>query len=221
MDSALTNRVLVLNKNWMAINVTTVFDAVCKAFQGSAVFVDPETYATYDFEQWVDNWEDAIAHANLSEDLVLNCVRYGLKVPEVIICKDYGGTGFVSGPRKPKFSRRNVMARDKNTCQYCDRKFQRDDLNLDHVIPKSRGGEMSWTNIVTACIPCNDKKRDRTPREAGMRLAREPYVPNSDQVRRPFGERLRRKLGKEVPTSWEKFLGKMLSEMYWNVELQD
>lgn len=219
MNSVLTNRVLVLNKNWMAINVTTVFDAVSKAFQGSAVFVDPETYATYSFEQWVDNWEDAIAHARLSEDAVLNCIRFGVRVPEIIICSNYKGTGSTMGPRQPKFSRRNIMARDRNTCQYCNKKFRTEDLNLDHVIPKSRGGEMSWTNIVTACVPCNDKKRDRTPQEAKMRLIRQPMQPTADQVRRPFGERLRRKLGREVPASWEQFLGKMISEMYWNVEL--
>ena len=211
------NKVLVLNKNWMPINVTNVFDAVCKAFQGSALFVDPETYATYDFESWICEWDEAIEFSKLSEDMVIRCVRYGLRIPEVIVCTDYSGTGFTSGPRTPKFSRRNVFARDRDTCQYCGKKCRKEDLNLDHVIPKSRGGEMSWKNIVLSCIKCNDRKRDRTPQEAGMRLMREPFVPKSEDIRRPFSHRLQRKIGRKVPKNWEQFLGKL----YWNVELSD
>jgi hypothetical protein len=76
---------------------------------------------------------------------------------------------------------------------------------------------MTWTNIVLACIPCNDKKRDRTPEEAGMNLIRRPRVPGLGELKPPFGYRLRSKLGGNVPKTWEQFLGKL----YWNVELKD
>lgn len=215
--TVLSNKVLVLNKNWMPINVTTVFDAVCKAVQGSALLVDPETYAVYEFESWIFEWDDAVDFSQLSEDMVIRCARFGLRMPEVIVCTDYSGTGFTGGPRKPKFSRRNIFARDRNKCQYCSKRCKTEDLNLDHVIPKSRGGEMSWENIVLSCIRCNDKKRDRTPQEAGMKLIRDPFVPKAEDVVRPFSHRLRRKIGRDVPKNWEQFLGKL----YWSVELSD
>ncbi len=71
-------------------------------------------------------------------------------------------------------SRRNVMKRDRQTCQYCSSKS---DLTLDHVVPKSRGGVDSWENLVTACNKCNVRKGDRTPEEAKMLLKRNPFRP--------------------------------------------
>jgi 5-methylcytosine-specific restriction endonuclease McrA len=212
--SVLTNKVLVLNKHWMPINVTTVFKAVCKTFEGHALFVDPETYATYDFESWIFDWDEAVDYAHLQEN-ILRCARYGLQMPEIIVCTNYDGTGFSSANRRPKFSRRNVFARDRDTCQYCGKKCRKEDLNLEHIVPKSRGGGMTWKNIVLSCIPCNDRKRDRTPAEAGMHLIREPFIPKAEDIRRPYTERLRRKIGQDVPKNWEQFLGKM----YWDSEL--
>ncbi|MER2512626.1 MAG: HNH endonuclease [Nitrosomonas ureae] len=74
-------------------------------------------------------------------------------------------------------SRRTVMARDQYTCQYCGATPLRVDLTLDHVLPRSRGGRSEWENMVVACRTCNQKKGNRTPREAGMRLARPPRRP--------------------------------------------
>jgi 5-methylcytosine-specific restriction endonuclease McrA len=217
MSQIMTSKVLVLNKNWMPINVCTVFDAVCKTFQGQALFVDPDTYQTHTFESWIVDWDDAVSFAHFNEDMMIRCQRYGILMPSVIVCTGYSGIGQTAGPRKPKFSRRNVYARDKNTCQYCSRKGKGAELNLDHVIPKSRGGAMSWKNIVLSCVPCNDKKRDRSPAEAGMRLIRQPFVPTAADVSRPFSHRLKRKIGADVPKNWESFLGKL----YWDSELKD
>lgn len=75
------------------------------------------------------------------------------------------------------FSRENVYLRDDYTCQYCGKKFDPQELTLDHVFPKSRGGETSWQNIVTCCKRCNCKKADKTPREAGMVLLVKPEKP--------------------------------------------
>jgi 5-methylcytosine-specific restriction endonuclease McrA len=76
-----------------------------------------------------------------------------------------------------KFSRLNIYARDGFTCAYCRVRFPTEDLTFDHVIPRSRGGRTCWENIVSACIPCNSEKADRTPAEAGMTLIRTPRKP--------------------------------------------
>jgi len=74
-------------------------------------------------------------------------------------------------------SRRTVMARDQYTCQYCGTMPLRAELTLDHVVPRSRGGKSEWENVVVACRGCNQKKGNRTPREAQMALVREPHRP--------------------------------------------
>lgn len=77
----------------------------------------------------------------------------------------------------PRFCRRNVLRRDEHTCQYCGRTGAEVAMTLDHVVPRSQGGATGWTNIVTACEPCNHRKGSRTPEQAGMRLARRPLRP--------------------------------------------
>jgi 5-methylcytosine-specific restriction endonuclease McrA len=75
--------------------------------------------------------------------------------------------------RRTSLSRRAVFARDDHRCQYCGGHAD----SIDHVMPRSRGGEHAWENVAAACRPCNLRKRDRTPDEAGMRLARLPRAP--------------------------------------------
>lgn len=83
---------------------------------------------------------------------------------------------FVKVPyKKIILSRKNVLKRDNHKCQYCG---STNNLTIDHIIPKSRGGEDSWENLVTACIRCNNKKGDRTPEEAGMVLISKPKKPS-------------------------------------------
>lgn len=77
-----------------------------------------------------------------------------------------------------KFSRDHVFYRDNFKCQYCASSFKKSELTLDHVMPKSRGGDTSWENIVTACKACNNKKADKTPEEAKMPLLNYPKEPN-------------------------------------------
>ncbi|MCP9850651.1 HNH endonuclease [Cyanobium sp. Morenito 9A2] len=85
---------------------------------------------------------------------------------------------FVRVPYKQlPLTRRNVFHRDGHSCQYCG--FQGEQLSIDHVLPRSRGGGDSWENVTTACLRCNVRKGNRTPREAGMPLAREPRRPIS------------------------------------------
>jgi len=89
-------------------------------------------------------------------------------------------TKTVSARKKAvKFSRINVMTRDKFVCQYCGTKATMSKLNYDHVIPRSQGGKTVWTNIVTCCYPCNNRKAGRTPQQAGMRLLKKPVQPKT------------------------------------------
>ena len=77
-------------------------------------------------------------------------------------------------------NRQNVIWRDGNRCQYCSKVFSTENLTVDHIVPKSRGGEKSWTNLVTACKKCNQKKGCRTPRECGMIPIHSPAKPRTN-----------------------------------------
>jgi 5-methylcytosine-specific restriction endonuclease McrA len=106
------------------------------------------------------------------------------------------------------FSRRNLFKRDRFTCQYCGEQPGTEELTIDHVLPRSRGGVSTWENCVLACIECNHRKANMTPAEAGMPLKKDPARPNW----RPLYAREDVMIG-----SWSKFL----SEAYWTVELKD
>ncbi len=82
---------------------------------------------------------------------------------------------------KPKLTRREVFLRDRYTCQYCGRETR--ELTLDHVIPRHRGGDHAWENIVAACTPCNHRKAGLTPLEAGMHLRKRPAAPPANPYR--------------------------------------
>ena len=114
--------------------------------------------------------------------------------PAVIVLKNYVRNQFMSY----NCNRRNVIWRDKSICQYCGGKFPFSELTMDHVIPKSRGGDKSWTNIVASCKRCNSRKGNRTPEEARMPLIKQPIVPRwSIQI-------LLR--GFSIPEEWKDFI---------------
>lgn len=103
-------------------------------------------------------------------------------------------------PTHVRFNRANIYARDKHTCQYCGDMPGAARLTYDHVVPKSRGGRNSWTNIVTCCQPCNRRKGNRTPEEARMSLMNKPAKPGWLPV---IGKT---QLGGTMPDSWRPFL---------------
>ena len=197
----LQSPVLVLNRLWQAVNVCTARRALTLLFEGRAevVYEAPDgQFQTFDFDRWQSFTED-----RKPEDLV-RTVSFRIGVPRVILL-----AVFDRFPKKEvKFTRHNIFERDKNTCQYCGKVFERNDLNLDHVVPRDRGGPTSWENIVCSCIPCNTRKANKTPREASMKLIRPPTRPKW----RPFMQVNLRANGHE---SWKHFL----DVAYWNVEL--
>jgi hypothetical protein len=78
----------------------------------------------------------------------------------------------------PTLTKEMLLARDRHTCAYCAQRFRFDQLDMEHIVPSSKGGEDSWMNLVTACKACINRKADRTPEAAGMKLHYVPYVPN-------------------------------------------
>ena len=202
MMAFLDQHVLVLNRLWQAVNVCSVRRALALLFEGHAQVVlgdQDGSFQTYGFKEWQDLSRLA------PHEPCIRTVSFRIRVPRVILLLFFDRL-----PRKEvKFTRHNIFERDKNTCQYCGRACDRRELNLDHVLPRDRGGPTSWENIVCSCIDCNTHKANRTPQEAGMRLIRKPKRPKW----RPFAQIT---LGLEYDESWRHFI----DVAYWNVELQ-
>ena len=161
--SVLNTKVLVLNRSYLPVHITIVRRALSLLYQDIARAVD-EQYRTFDFESWADL---------AAEEDSIGLVDRAIRVPRVIILLAYDRL-----PRRyVRFSRFNIYARDQNRCQYCGRQFPRSELNLDHVVPRSRGGTSTWENVVCSCHRCNRLKGGHTPAEAHMRLVRPPRRP--------------------------------------------
>jgi 5-methylcytosine-specific restriction endonuclease McrA len=164
------SQVLVLNATYEPLNVVSVRRAVVLLLKEKAEVVEA-----------ADAW--------------LRSERMALHIPLVIRLVYY-----VRIPRRfaLPLSRRTVLARDHYTCQYCGLQSSRANLTIDHVLPRSRGGETSWENVVTACGSCNRRKGNRTPDEARMPLVRQP--------RRPRYLALTLLEGARAPQVWNKYM---------------
>ncbi len=124
-------------------------------------------------------WQEAIKAVFLDRvnivsqyDRVVRSPSFEMKLPSVIALKE-----FVPLNRRPAFTRFNVFLRDRFSCQYCGRCCPTHELTFDHVVPRSRGGRTTWSNVVTACRRCNNAKAWRTPEQAGMQLIAVPFTP--------------------------------------------
>jgi 5-methylcytosine-specific restriction endonuclease McrA len=137
-----------------------------------------------------------VASAEEESVIAVHSARAHVRLPSVIRLLEYRRI-----PRQTRaLSRKNILMRDRYTCQYCHRVLPSAELTLDHVIPRSRSGESAWENLVACCHHCNNRKGCRTPEEAGMKLARQP---------KPFSlhtsRHLMRMLGKGE-AQWHKYL---------------
>ncbi len=163
--------VLVLNASYEPINVCAARRALVLVLKGVAS-AEERTF-------------DQVASA-----------RMCMSLPSVIRLLEYRRI-----PHQTRaLSRKNILLRDRYTCQYCERTGPAGELTMDHVIPRSRGGASTWENLVACCIECNNRKGNRTPDEAGMKLTRQP---------RPFtmhtSRHIMRLLGKG-DNQWRKYL---------------
>jgi 5-methylcytosine-specific restriction endonuclease McrA len=144
------------------------------------------------------------------EDRFIRSVSITFKLPSIIRFLQY----ITPRHKKMKFNRSSVYIRDRGRCQYCSKKVPLKDFTYDHVIPRSKGGTSTWENIVVACVPCNQQKGGRTPKEAGMTLLSTPKQPDRPQNKFIMGMTYE----KGMPVSWKKFLGDLA---YWNAELEE
>ncbi len=195
----INSSVLVLNRSFFPVNVITVKNAFCMLCRGAAKAVDSQ-YKTFDYDSWsqisVEQREEAVALVNRL-----------IKIPRVIILVAYDRI-----PRTQiRFTRANIFARDRNTCQYCGRSFSKNELSIDHLIPRSYGGKSTWKNVVCSCFSCNRRKGGKTPNQAGMKLLSTPTKPKWTPLSRISFKDLKRK-------EWLPFLN-VIDVSYWNTEL--
>lgn len=172
-------RTLLLNSSYEPISVISAQKAIKLLFLGKVYVV-------------------------IEGDVTWRSISIAIRVPSVVRMINY--VKGLSGKRDNiKMTRKNIMIRDKYTCQYCGLKKGLGNLNIDHVIPKSQGGKSVWENLVVSCVKCNNKKDNKTPKQAGLELKKVPKKPDFIMFTFTLGRN-------NIPKSW-------LDYMYWNVEL--
>jgi 5-methylcytosine-specific restriction endonuclease McrA len=160
--------VLVLNRHWQAIDVKTPAEAFGMMATGSASGLD----ITGEGMRPV-GWKEWLTLPVREHDLPVRTVRGSVRAPTVLVL-----ARFARMPRRRlSFSLRGLWERDGGICQYTGRQLQPGEGNIDHVVPRSRGGASNWENCVLACKRVNQRKGDRTPDEAGLQLLRAPVPP--------------------------------------------
>lgn len=190
--------VLVLNRLFQAIQITSVRRAFCLLYKGEVRAVAPD-YTTYDWEDWKDVPPQA-------DDEFIATPEFRIRIPRVVLLLHFDRL-----PRHDvRFTRKNIFFRDRNRCQYCGGRFPTSDLNLDHVVPLSRGGKSTWDNVVCCCVKCNSRKGGMLPHEARMHLVKVPVKPRWH----PF---VKLSFSHSRYESWKNFL----DVAYWNTELID
>jgi len=168
-DKLNQNTVLVLNKHWQAIGIKSPADTFAMLMTDVATGLD---IRGTDYMLPL-RWNDWLNLPIEDGDNYVQTVNAKIKIPKVIILSKYDKV-----PKKrPRFSQKNIWIRDNFTCQYTGKKLRPGEGNIDHVVPKSRGGETAWENCVLACRKVNAKKADSTPEEVGLKLLKPPEPP--------------------------------------------
>ena len=207
LTSFLDEPVLVLNRGYAATRAVPVRQAFVLLFRDVAevISVTDGRWEQFNLSSWLEVADLQRRYEAEAHEWVRTASSY-VAVPRIIrvhCCT-----------RMPdhhvRLNRRNLYARDRNTCQYCGKRYPTSELSIDHVLPQSRGGENSWSNLVCACVRCNARKGNKTPGEARMTLIRKPRRPRTCPDR---SIRLRRRHYE----AWRVFL----NEAYWTVELRD
>jgi len=207
MLTKLERPVLVLNKNWVAIGTAPLYKTInllmTQNKDGShKAYVIDDDCMPHTWEEWSKVVPD-------SDNNALSSAHKKFKIPEVIRlgrCERM--------PRESiTFSRANIFKRDNNTCQYCNKKPGSEELTIDHVTPKARGGKTTWENCVLACVSCNSIKGSFLLNEVrnskfpnGMKLLKKPIKPKFKDIKMHM-----------MYKSWRQWL----NECYWHVELDN
>lgn len=205
-STALNSSVLILNRQYMAIHVVDVRRAFGLLMRELAevIHIEDGQYANYDFDSWRDISELRSEFKEPDTDWV-QAVNFEIEVPRILRLLHFDKVP----KQRVRLNRRNLFARDGNKCQYCGNLFPTSELSVDHVVPSCRGGKTTWDNVVCACVRCNVRKGGRTPKEANMKLYKEPVRPKRSPL-------LSVKLGNPKYASWKAFL----NAAYWSVDLK-
>jgi 5-methylcytosine-specific restriction endonuclease McrA len=171
-DNSARFRVLVLNRNWQAVNIVGVRRAFSLLCQDHARVINTRNgeFAPMDAGEW---FQYSIETGPHPDHMVVHTVRLKILVPKVLLLRTFDRLPIT----EIKFNRENVFIRDNFTCQYTGKRCKAADLTLDHVIPRERGGKTSWENIVTCRRDINSLKANQLPHEAGLKLIRKPVKP--------------------------------------------
>jgi 5-methylcytosine-specific restriction endonuclease McrA len=166
--------VLVLNRNWQAINVRTPQEAFCMMATNVATGLDIELGHGARAEALRPmTWDEWITLPIRYGDNLVRTARGPVRVPTVIVA-----VNFAKVPKKrPKLCAKTIRERDGNRCQYTGQLLKPDEGSLDHVLPRSRGGAGTWENLVWSSKDVNTRKGNRLPHEAGLKLLRVPRAP--------------------------------------------
>lgn len=213
--SVLTNPVLWLNKSWLPHDSKTVEDSFKTVCSDRGLFLD-STYVPHDLGSWINlPVEDGA-------DFIQLTLRR-IRVPEILLLAEYNQI-----PRRNVvFCRRNIWRRDKGRCGYCGKQPAPEDITMDHICPKSRGGQSTFENCVLCCISCNLQKGNRSLEQSGMRLQKLKRHSNGewstvyyDCPKRPQWNPLYALRRRTYPKSWAAFLKNFDESLYWEVELE-
>jgi 5-methylcytosine-specific restriction endonuclease McrA len=168
-DNLNKTTVLVLNKCWQAIDVKTPAQAFCMMAGDSATALDIAEDGTMTPTRWAD-W---LLLPVRERDNATGTARGLIRTPTVLVL-----ARFAKVPkRRPKFGARAIWVRDGGVCQYSGRNLKPSEGNIDHIVPRSRGGPSTFENCVLAHKEINSRKADKLPAEAGLRLIRQPVAP--------------------------------------------
>lgn len=161
--------VLVLNKNWQAITTTSPRNVFASLAQDHARALRIEG------PDWIEpiKWDDWISLPIRPQDRVVGTPSGGIRIPTVVVLSTFDQLP----RRRLRFNFRGLWQRDGGRCQYTGRQLIPSEANIDHVIPRSRGGADSWENCVLSCRDVNTRKADRTPAEANLTLLQSPTKP--------------------------------------------
>lgn len=203
MNTTMNDPVLVLNKGWNPVGTVPVHRAVTMLWSEYADGTPKAKIIEYPSYQQL-TWSDWAKLRPKDDDRSIQGHNIQFRIPEVILLSKYEK---LPQP-KVHFSRRTLYKRDNYTCQYCGCRPGTEELSVEHIIPRSQGGETTWTNCVLACVECNSRKANRTPEQAGMKLLSVPKKPKISLFRCDITKRIE---------SWTAFLG----EAYWNVGIGD
>lgn len=185
------NKCLVLNADFMPLSIVDWQ----KAIMWHMKYINNPKYGIDIVDFYKDDYIQGVNNKKYPIPCVARTKRFFRCVKQTIV-----------------FSRKNIFVRDNHTCQYCNKEFPASELTYDHVIPKSvwnysDGSPTCWTNIVTACVTCNRKKGNKTPKQANMTLQNLPIQPNKTSKYLPISHQLY-KIKDHIPSEWVVYLPK-------------